>query len=420
MTVRQSTIDNRISRAGAGSRCVDTRLVWSITAIVIVIRLALLLVLHHWSIASGKEGLSPLTNEGDDGGTYYQWALDIARGSDVFVLNIYPRLVGFAMKATGMTDIFPYKLANCLIGCACVLLALAALRFLVRRHSGPRASETRPEVLVVLMIGLYPSGVAFSVISLYRDACIYLLHLVAVYLCLRLLFARSALTKLTVIAGIIPVLYLLHGFRWYACMSVLLGVLIWTAVYTASQLRRRRAQTQSLASLAAVTLVVIWLAASQGLSPGSERLDALDNYRTGYGATGARSNLGVELPSPIDLRFMPLYTYSLVSNVFGPFPSQARRGQALVIMVVEVPVLLIVAVQVWKRRRCLDWQSAFLLCQAVAWFALIAYANDNLGTAARLRVVGWHCVFIVYGYLAYAANSARQATHLKRIRTEPS
>lgn len=420
MAIGRGITSNRMIDAGAGNRRAGSHLVWSVAIMVIVLRLTLLLIFHHWSISTGKEGLSPLYNEGDDGGTYYNWALDIANGSDVFVVNIYPCLLGWAMKITGVTDIFPYKLANCLSGCACVLLALVIFRLLMERHDHLRVSEAKPAALVILLVGLYPSGTAFTLISLYRDACIYLLHLTAVYLCLRVLFARSALTKLEIIGGIIPVLYLLHSFRWYACVSVLLGVLIWTAVDTAYRLRRRRLRVRSLASLMVMALVVIGLVVSQGITPGSDRIDSLDNYRAGYSATGARSNLGVELPSMRDPRFLPLYAYSLVSNVFGPFPLQAERDQARVVMLLEAPVLLFVGVQIWKRRRYLNRGSAFLLCQAAAWFLLIAYANDNLGTAARLRVVGWHCVFILCGCLVYAAMCARRAAHTAQTEVERS
>ncbi len=420
MSIGRGVVYDRVRTAQAAKRRTDGRVVWQVIVVVCVLRLALLLILHHWSVSIGKEGLSPFANEGDDGGSYYRWARDIADGSETPLLNIYPLMLGFAMKATGVTDIFPYKLANCLVGCACVVPALLVFRFLAAHadRRGTSVSGAKPAALVIALIGLYPSGMAFTLLSLYRDAWIYLLHLTAVYLVLRLMYSKSMLGKTAIIAALVPLLVLLQSFRWYACASVLLGVLIWAAFGIASQLRRRRVRLQSLAGLAAMAILTVWLASAQGISPGSERLERLGSYRAGFSETGAGSNLGVALPSVTDPRFLPLYAYSLISNVFGPFPYQASRSQALVAMITEVPVLLFVAIQVWKKRHYLDRGSALLLCQAAAWFLLIAYANDNLGTAARLRVVGWHCVFILYGYLVYAARSASRAAGRARARVE--
>lgn len=387
-------------------------LLWPCVAMVFIIRIALLLVIHHWSMASGREGFSPLFKSGDDGGFYYYSALDIADGSDVSVVNLYPRLLGYAMRVTGVTDIFPHKLVNCLIGCGSVLLALAVYRLLAESRSrrGRDPFDARAATLVIVLVGLFPSEVMFTTVSLLRDAWIYVLHLLAVYFCLLWLRSRSVQGKLAIAPLLVALLALLQGFRWYACMSVLIGIAIWAAAETLSCLRRRQASVQPAVILVAVLSVVVWVAGSQDISPGSERLQSLQEYRSGWETSDAGSNMRVDLTTTRGPILVPLYAYSFVSNVFGPLPFQVNSIQTLLVMLIETPVLVMVATLIWRKRRYLKRESMFLLCQAIAWFVLIAYFSDNLGTAARLRVIGWNCLFIVYAHLVSVTRPVRCRT----------
>ena len=109
-------------------------------------------------------------------------------------------------------------------------------------------------------------------------------------------------------------------------------------------------------------------------------------YRASYPA--AESNLNIDLRDASPLKYGALWLYSTVSNTIGPLPFQVRT-MAMAAFMLEGLALCLVAWSIWRRRGHLDGRGRLILCVAGSWFAVIGLFNDNLGTAARLRVPAW-------------------------------
>jgi hypothetical protein len=118
------------------------------------------------------------------------------------------------------------------------------------------------------------------------------------------------------------------------------------------------------------------------------------------------SNLRISFTGKNPIQAFPLYVYSLLSTIIGPLFWQIRTVSNALNFLIEIPLLSYVGYHLWVRRAAFNPACTFLVFQAFVWFAMIAFSNDNLGTASRLRVLGWQCLFIVFAYLFPRARRA--------------
>lgn len=370
--------------------------VLAVVGLVTLFRYFIFSLWHLWSLAEGRGGLSP--QGADDGDFYLRTALDLAAGwTGVVVVNVYPAVIGYLMRTTGIYSVFFYKHLNFLGGMAVIAVGVLLYRRVRRWDSAPVPAHTDATSisLLVLLFGMYASPIAFEEFTLTRDGWIYLTHLLLMVVSLGIAQQRG-MRRLALLPLLIPLIALLYNLRFYAPAGYAVGVLGWAGW---SLLRRRfTVRGATIAAGAVLFLVLLVLLAGSKTFAADLVLASgvgLGSYRSGDPNTGG-SSLGIDLiNAPIPLQF-PLYLYSTASNMLGPFPWQVHNTSTAAGFLVEVPMLSFVLWRVWRLRSEITRASSFLLWQAIAWSLVIGYFNDNLGTAFRLRVLGWHALFVLY------------------------
>ena len=253
-------------------------------------------------------------------------------------------------------------------------------------------------VAVLLLVGFFPSGIFYSFGSLYRDPLIYGFHFLTVALLLHVVTERRLEAKLAFLALSIPSAYALFEFRQYAAYSVVLAVALWciaqgvkrfVGAMTSNPHLRRKIVWYSMTIFIFASGCALWYT-----RPVQQLFAFRDSYFSMQG-----SNLRISFTGKNPIQAFPLYLYSFFSNAIGPLVWQVRTASNLLNFLLEVPLLSYVTYGIWRRRTILTPACTFLIAQAIVWFSLISFSNDNLGTASRLRVLGWQCLFVVAAYL---------------------
>lgn len=65
--------------------------------------------------------------------------------------------------------------------------------------------------------------------------------------------------------------------------------------------------------------------------------------------------------------------------------------------------MIIILKFLWKKRKLLSQVQKYMLLHSCIWISLIAFSNDNIGTATRLRPVAWIPILIVFA-VVYSKN----------------
>lgn len=360
--------------------------------LVFVFHFLVCLFLHNWSIDIGRAGFTPFVLGGDDGEFYYDVALQIASDSTFAtqVMHIWPIVLGRVMAMTGIQDILFFKLLNVSVALCIILLALRVLTTLTDSLD-VRQVPAQAKLVLILLFGAYPSMIFYTSSSLYRDVWIYLFYLLSLLFGVRTLLQRRWASAVLCCLS----LSLLFLWRWYAAVSSVLGFMLWLVCGSHRGHRSLRWQARVLLMVAFVGGGLLALVQANFF----ERIELLLLYREGYAQLEAGSNLGINFAASSPALWPFLYLYSFVTNVWGPLPFQVHNAAAAAIFVLEVPLMILITYRIWQQRTLFDAGTYLLLWQACMWFVFISFSNDNIGTATRLRVLGWHSLFILYAYL---------------------
>ena len=245
-------------------------------------------------------------------------------------------MIGHLMRVTGTRGTLPFKAVLLLASLATAWVGVRLLRLLSYDLLRYRPSG-RGEALAVAAFVLFPSTLWVTSYSIYRDAVIYLLAMASVYAVYRVYVRRergfAVLAVLSVTA--------LVGFRWYAALAVVGGLVAWFLLVGGGG---RRFYVRLFGLLVAVLVVLYVLL--QGLV---EQVVGYVEFRTLYfEQTEAGSNIGVSYSRASPWLWLPLFAYSLVSNVIGPLPHQINSGTTLAGFLLEVPLLGLV---IWRVAR---------------------------------------------------------------------
>ena len=375
---------------------------------VVLAKLIVVVAFHLWSLSVGRRGLGAIVLGGDDGDLYLLMAETYANTGffpyrDVYYL--WAHIGGEIMAQTGWRGTLPFK---AILLAASLLTAVVGVRLLrmlaadvLGRHLPAWAEVTAASALL-----LFPSTLWVSSYSIYRDAVIYALAMISVYTAYRVLVRRER----QMLVLFVPAVLLLFEFRWYAAVAVGVGMMLWLA--RTGGVRRR-----GMTMLVSGVLVVVALAVSirLGLFEALQRNIEMREY---FEQTGAGSNIGVSyVRSPV-WQWPGLYLYSLASNMLGPLPNQISGLTTVMAFVLEIPLLAFVLWRVARsplRRRP---EVLLLLIVPAVWFALIAIYNDNVGTALRLRVVGYQFLFLVVILDAVARSRHRLVPGVRQARVQ--
>jgi len=126
-------------------------------------------------------------------------------------------------------------------------------------------------------------------------------------------------------------------------------------------------------------------------------IDPMLVYRESNGFDNGGTTLGIGLLNQDPITFLVYYLYSFFGQLFGLF--LVNITAVLVFFLESVP-FIVAFVYLFKNIRFMTRFCSFLLVFFVIYTTVWVLANDNLGTAVRLRVpsylVIFACMFIVY------------------------
>lgn len=374
------------------------------------LNLAAMLFFYAWSVRTGHPGLLPSQLGGaDDGAGYLARAWLHYRNMTNYQDNAWVYVMVFIMRM-GFGDPFWMKLCLSIVAILCLLAGLKLYSIICGQYRSEFPTMyRRGAVVAVLLMGLYPSFIFFCTCSLVRDAWIYSLHLWCCVLLFIILSRKDWLLRAVLLVFLLPMLYALYKFRFYATLSVLFGMVMWGLYYSIKAFARAKLAATATCAWAVVILPGAAVAPyAINVVLGGARAEAITEFRSGTIKQGVgKSNLGIDLLSAPWPTKLPLFLYSLVSNAVGPLPWQISSAVGAANFLVEFPLFMATLWYLWKRRKHVDPAIAFLLFEALAWFSLIAFSNDNVGNATRLRVLGWNLVFVATGCLVCKGAIAR-------------
>ena len=359
-----------------------------ILLVALATKLAFMVAIWVLSVDSGKGGLSPFDLGGDDGVVYSRISAYIVEhgGAPAFSLdsNLWPVGVGYLSLWSGVDHIIVYKLVQMISSVGMVLVCISMGRIVLGQIGLINYSKTSYSILVLALCFL-PSILFFGSISLYRDQFLYFTFALSILSLLRYFISHSSVWIITFVVALV----LLASVRWYAALAVMGGSLMFTVD------RLRDSRRKKLVYLAVIVLVV-----AGGLAVASwidlfGKYDKYVNTRSYFEKSDAGSNLGIDYANQPYWKLPILYSYSLISNVFGPLPFQVSGISTLVGALVEAPVVIIAFFIVYKGPSRHTAAGKICMYCALSWFLLIAVYNDNLGTALRLRVLGSQLIFVL-------------------------
>jgi hypothetical protein len=126
-------------------------------------------------------------------------------------------------------------------------------------------------------------------------------------------------------------------------------------------------------------------------------IDPMLGYRGESGFESGSSSLGIGLINENPIMFLVYYLYSLFTQLFGLF---FISFNAILVFILESVPFILALFYVFKNMRFMPRFASFLLVFFVMYTTVWVLGNDNLGTAARLRIpsylVIFACMFIVY------------------------
>jgi hypothetical protein len=361
-------------------------------AIVVVVRTAVFVTLHLWSVHDGQDGFGFIAvGGGDDGRKYYRWATDIVNGVEPHSLrNGFPTVLSWLMRL-GVDSLLGLKIVNMLVGLAAPLLAGVMATFATVDPDAKRQSRA----LAILAVGLYPTAVYTSANSLLRDGWIFVGFLAAALAAARVVTnirrrdPQASRGLVGWIAVFVAGAAFTAWFRPYSAVVLILGV---AAFAVSIDPRVRRAIGRSPARVVITVVITVsffflFIQLARGPIDAVFGWDPLE-YRAQTKLVGG-SNFGLRYgDSPA--ANVGLYAYSLAANVLAPLPWQISTPEALIPLILETPILVALVVILVKRRSALRGNGSvrLWLAMAITWFAIVSVWNDNAGAAIRLRAPG--------------------------------
>ncbi|AZV45333.1 hypothetical protein BAOM_4755 [Peribacillus asahii] len=349
-------------------------------------------IVYFISLSQGYGGLAlPLFGGGDDGKRYAQEAINVAKDLPATLTSIHALVLGYVLKIFHSENLFLLKAFNYLGN---VLLALVSLVILKRTVKAPKVYNVSAFVLLLLLI-CYPSLLLNSSMSIIRDAWICLYYLLAILFFSNIFMKGNHKSILLNIVFLIIVVYLLFGYREYALLSCIMGSLLYL-FFLKSKKPKRSNKKIILFSLILFAIVYTSLRSYTIPIVNMSLQDALMYRQSGIELFTGGSQMNISLDQSNVVLFLINYVYSIISNAFGPFPWQITGVSTLLIFLTESLFFSFVFIFLYKRKHIFSKMDLLLITHSIVWFMLIGITNDNIGTAARLRMVGWIPALIVF------------------------
>ncbi|OMF59363.1 hypothetical protein BK139_13255 [Paenibacillus sp. FSL R5-0490] len=349
-------------------------------------------ILYYISISLGYDGLGiPFFGGGDDGEFYAEQARNIATNQPAILTSIHALVLGYILKIFNSDSIFLMKGFNYIGN---ILLAFIALFILKKTVKVPHVFNVSAIIMLIFFI-CYPSYLINSSLSIYRDTWISVYYILSVFAFISLFIQKGKPSKLFNAIILILSMSLLGGYRSYALLSFIIGSCIFLLFH------RNKKEVRSGNKVIFISLIgfaFIYTAFRTYTFPivGMSLQDALMYRNTAIELFAGGSQLNISLNQPNFILFLINYSYSVLSNALGPFPWQISGLSMVLVFISEGIPFLLICFLLYKKRKSFSATDTLLVIHAIVWFMLIGITNDNIGTAARLRMVGWIPLLIVF------------------------
>ena len=231
------------------------------------------------------------------------------------------------------------------------------------------------------LLSLYPTLYVFT-FDIYRDVTMMTIFLVALIIAWKLLESSKVNTQVLYTVPLILVIWLLYLFRPY------LGFSFTVSLGLALVLAKLRFDKQTIFVLFLIYIAALMLAYQE-----TTLLHPLLEYRGESGFDKGGSTFGLGLLGRSPLEFVLVFVLSFLFQVFGLY---LHSFKALILFLFESLPFLFFTVQLLGRYKLPDTHTKFLLIFSVIYATFFVLGNDNLGTAARLRLFVYVAIFIAW------------------------
>lgn len=331
-----------------------------------------------------KQGVINLDLGGaNDADYYHSYALGLINiGEDnlwnVILRNLYNR--GFYSR-----EMISYFFLFCNLFLIPILTTkLASLRF---------KGDQKLYLYCYILVSIYPT-LYFYTFDIYRDEFMVLVFLLGC-LCVKNFYNTNNVKKTSYLLLIFYISYILFGFRTYLGFSFISAFLLSLFL-----------PRISLGKIRLTFIGLIWVLILYILN-NNNYLTALTDYRESVFEEVGGSTLGLNFNSKSS--FLPNLILSFLGQFLGLFI--VNINALFLFMLESVPIFIIFKKTISKfktKNSYLNFMIAFSIIYGSIWLI----ANDNLGTAARLRMFNYMSIYIMFFYLY---NLYLQSKNLKSI-----
>lgn len=352
-------------------------------------------------INQGNEGVSlKLFGGGDDGYFYWKQAKNIASGQDAILTSIYPLIIGYLIKITGLKSVYLIRIFNYIGFIFLIILSMHMIKVFLKFEDKNIESKFiyNAKILILISFLCYPSLQMNVNLSIYRDIWIYTLYLLSTILSIKVIFYKK--NRFLYFILLLPSLWFLGAFRRYALVSFILTIILYYFLYK----KFRRLKNTLLILILLIVLFGAYYTFFMDYKVPYINMSLKDvlNYRSSFLTLySGGSQMWINLENSSFGIFFINYIHSYLGNLLGPLPWHIRGLSTLFVFFTEsIPMFLILKF-LWRLKKFISQVQRYVLFHAFVWISLIAVSNDNIGTATRLRPIAWVLILIVFAYVYY-------------------
>lgn len=293
-----------------------------------------------------------------------------AKGLANVAVNIWPVMLRY-LNELGLYS--RSSIANILLS-----FSLFIIPFITTKLAGLSFKKNQKYYLYSFLVcSIYPT-IYFYALDIYRDVFMVFSFLVGCLVVKKCLESSNALqfSFLFVLSALIG--WFLMGLRPYLGYAFLLALLLWKI-----KLTKKR-----IIFLVALYFLVLFTANYIGA------FETLTEYRADFEEGGGGSTLGLDFSNP--LMFIPNFILSLLGQMFGLY---ITNPLAIVLLLLETVPFFFMLIYVIKNIHLADNFLRFLLIFFIVYGSVWLIANDNLGTAVRLRMYNYLAIYICFFYI---------------------
>lgn len=375
----------------------DKRLQYlTINQLVLLIYFLITTLIFIISIKFGSEGVSVnIIGGGDDGTFYWAQAKNYANGDPWIKTSIYPQILGFFMKITGIQNAYLIRLFN-YIGLILLFIfsfKLIDIQYGLIENNIDFHSIHKSKTILILSYLFYVSLQLYTNLSIFRDVWIYALYTLSTYLSIKLLFSKQY--KFIFFILLLFSVFMLGEFRKYAMLSFILS----TCTYLVYTKFNKYISTKFFLTFMMLAFALYYTFLLDFSVIGMSLNGALNYRQSALDVYSGGSQMWISLKQPNFILFLLNYIHSYIGNLVGPLPWHISGISTLFVFFVESIPMILILIILWNKRKLLTGIQRYILMHGFVWISLIGFSNDNIGTATRLRVVAWILILIVFAFI---------------------